>query len=88
MKRCNELYHSMGPVFLHPNPYFKGIELDWVVSKDPDSFDDHDPSTWNQVTEYQPVIRTWKGGRSRKDYQDRRIEQIRSRGILCEVRFI
>ncbi len=88
MTRCKELYVSIGRQFLHPNLYFKGIELDWVVSTEPAKFDEHDPMTWNQVIEYHPVIRTWKGETNRQDYQSRRTGQIRSRGIWCEVRFI
>jgi hypothetical protein len=88
MNRCNELCETMDHRFLHPNLYFKGIELDWVVSKDIVRFDENDPTTWNQVIEYHPVIRTWKGEASRQDYQDKRISQIRSREIKCEVRFI
>lgn len=88
MNRCKELYESIGNQVLHPNLYFKGIELDWVVSNDPERLDGDNPLTWNQVIEYHPVIRTWKGETSRQDYQRRRIEQIRSRGIECEVRFI
>lgn len=88
MDRCNELCESIGPGNLHPNLYFKGIELDWVVSKNPEAFDRDDPSTWDEVIEYHPVIRTWKGETSRQAYQDKRVEQIRNRGINCEVRFI
>jgi len=88
MDRCKELYETMDHRLLHPNLYYKGIELDWVVSKDIERFDEYAPATWNQVIEYHPVIRTWKGEASRQDYQDKRIGQIQSRGIKCEVRFI
>jgi general stress protein YciG len=88
MNTCNELYRSVGPTSLHPNLYFKGIELDWVVSRDLKRFDRDDPLTWNEVIEYHPVIRTWKGEASKQAYQAKRIEQIRDRGIKCEVRFI
>jgi general stress protein YciG len=88
MSRCNELYESIGPTSLHPNLYFKGIELDWVVSKDSEEFDKDNPLTWDRVIEYHPVIRTWKGETNRQDYQNKRIEQIRNRGIPCEVLFI
>jgi len=75
-------------VFLHPNLYFKGIELDWVVSGELERFDEDDPLTWNQVIEYHPVIRTWKGEESLQDYQNKRIAQIRNRGIRCEIGFL
>ncbi len=88
MIKCNELYESIGRLFLHPNLYFKGIELDWAVSKDLERFDKNDPLTWDQVIEYHPVIRTWKGETSRQDYENKRIEQIRSRGIRCDVHFV
>jgi hypothetical protein len=88
MEKCNELCESIGSILLHPNLYFKGIELDWVVSKVPGRFDKDNPLTWNEVIEYHPVIRTWSGETSRQDYQDKRIDQIRSRGVTCEVRFI
>jgi len=88
MIKCNELYESIGSDNLHPNLYFKGIELDWVVSKDHEGFAKDDPSTWSEIVEYHPVIRTWKGETSRQAYQDRRVKQIRDRGITCEVRFI
>jgi len=88
MNRCGELYESIGPDYLHPNLYFKGIELDWVVSKRREDFAREDPSTWREVIEYHPVIRTWKGETSKQAYQDGRVKQIRDRGIMCEVRFI
>jgi hypothetical protein len=88
MDRCNELYECIGPDNLHPNLYFKGIELDWVVSKSPEGFAGDDPSTWSEVIEYHPVIRTWKGETSKQAYQNGRIEQIRGRGVTCGVRFI
>lgn len=88
MARCKELYESIGAGLLHPNLYFKGIELDWVVAKDPGAFSKDDPSTWSEVIEYHPVIRTWKGETSVQGYQLKRIEQIRTRGINCGVRFI
>jgi hypothetical protein len=88
MKRCKELYESTCPAFLHPNLYFRGIELDRVVSSDLEGFDKDDPKTWDQVIEYHPVVRTWKGETSKQDYQDERIEQIRQPGITCGVRFI
>ena len=88
MKKCNELYESIGPMLLHPNLYFRGIELGWVVAKDLEGFDEDKPETWNQILEYHPVIRTWKGEASKRDYQDKRIDQIQKRGITCEVRFI
>jgi len=88
MTKCNELYESIGPSDLHPNLYFKGIELDWVVSKASGGFVRDDPSTWDEVIEYHPVVRTWKGETSKQAYQAKRTEQIRNRGIVCEVRFI
>jgi len=88
MNRCNELYELIGPEYLHPNLYFKGIELDWVVSKNSKSFAKDNPSTWDEIIEYHPVIRTWKGEASKQAYQEGRIEQIRGRGITCGVRFI
>jgi hypothetical protein len=88
MNRCNELYESIGAAFLHPNLYFRGIEMDWVVSNDFEGFDKDNPGTWGQVIEYHPVIRTWKGETSKQDYQNKRIEQIRERGTVCEIRFI
>ncbi len=88
MTRCEELCTSIGRRFLHPNLYYKGVELDWVVAIEPEKFEQNNPMTWNQVIEYHPVIRTWKGEVNRQDYQSKRIGQIRSRGIACEVRFI
>lgn len=66
----------------------KGIELDWAVAKDPGASTKDDPSTRNQMIEYHPVTRTWKGETNVQSYRLKRMEQIRNRGINCEVRFI
>lgn len=81
---CKELLSSIGAQCLHPNLRFKGIEIDWVVSKIAESFDALNPKTWAKVIEYHP----WDKKRTLEEYKQRRLHQFRSRGITCRAVFV